>query len=83
MTFDAVQFLESLFRSDTVVVKGDVSTAYVALPEMTPADLSGDWFVLWDERAAIMEYDGDMPRELAEHFALLDVLQMMKTDGIE
>jgi len=46
--------------------------------ELTPADLSGDWLVLWDERAAIMEFDGNMPREVAEHYALLDVLKMMK-----
>ena len=39
-----------------------------------------DWRELFEERAAIREYDGDMPRELAEHYALLDVLQMMKTD---
>ena len=31
-----------------------------------PDDLPGDWRVEWEERAAIMEYDGGLPRERAE-----------------
>lgn len=41
-------------------------------------ELTGDWRVLWDERAAIREYDGGQPREVAEHEALLEVLAMMQ-----
>jgi hypothetical protein len=44
----------------------------------SPSGLAPDWYVLWDERAAIMEFEGGMPRELAEHFALLDVIGRMK-----
>jgi hypothetical protein len=44
-------------------------------PAPTPADLSPEWHLLWDERAAIMEYDGGIPREQAEHLALIDILK--------
>ncbi len=47
-------------------------------PFQTPAELPADWFVQWDERAAIMEFDGGLPRELAEHYALLEVVQQMR-----
>jgi hypothetical protein len=30
---------------------------------------------LWDERAGIVEFDGGLPREEAESYALLDVLR--------
>jgi len=87
MAFDALSFLESLFRVDPVVdpavVPSVAPAADTTLPELTPNDLSGDWFVVWDERAAIMEFDGNMPREVAEHYALLDVLKMMKAGGTE
>ena len=43
-----------------------------------PDDLPGDWRVEWEERAAIMEYDGCMPRERAEALALDDVLRRMR-----
>jgi hypothetical protein len=39
--------------------------------------LPRDWFVLWDERAAIMEYDGGLPREVAEHRALIEIVEQM------
>ena len=61
MKYDAVVFLESLFQ----------------LPAVVPGDLPADWHVLWDERAAIMEYDGGLPRELAEHLALTEVVRQM------
>ena len=62
MEYDVVEFLESLFRP---------------IPEISPSDLPVDWFVVWDERAAIMEYDGGLPREVAEHYALLEVQRFM------
>ena len=66
MQYDAIAFLTRLFES---------------VRELTPADLPTEWFLVWDERAAIMEYDGGMPRERAEHFALLDVIEQMKRAG--
>jgi hypothetical protein len=42
---------------------------------LTPADLPAEWYEVWDERAASMEYDGGLPRERADALALADVLQ--------
>jgi len=44
----------------------------------SPADLPEDWHLLWEERAAIREYDGGLPRERAEAAALAEVWQQMK-----
>jgi hypothetical protein len=49
---------------------------------LTAADLSAEWYEVWDERAAIMEYDGGLPRERADAMALADVLQAMVRAGI-
>jgi hypothetical protein len=51
------------------------------VPAIGPDDLPADWHLLWDERAAIMEYDGGMPREQAEFLALADVLRAMELPG--
>jgi hypothetical protein len=45
--------------------------------ERNPDDLPGDWRVWWEERAAIMEYDGCLPRERAEALAFDAVLRLM------
>jgi len=45
--------------------------------EALAADLPADWHELWDERAAIMEFDGGLPRERAEAAALAEVLKQM------
>ncbi len=45
--------------------------------EQSPNDLPGDWRVWWEERAAIMEYDGCLPRERAEALAFDAVLRLM------
>jgi hypothetical protein len=66
MRFDAVAFLEGLFK-----------------PAPGPAfeDLSVEWREVYEERAAIREYDGGLPRELAEHYALLDTLALMRGES--
>ena len=48
-------------------------------PDIGPDDLPGDWRVLWEERAAILEYEGGLLRERAEHEALLDIVKQMNT----
>jgi hypothetical protein len=48
---------------------------------ITPADLPPDWQFAWEERAAIMEYDGGLPREQADVLALADVLRQMRAAG--
>ena len=47
-----------------------------------PSNLPVEWWQLWDERAAIMEYDGNLPRERAEALALDDILKQMELAGI-
>ncbi len=68
MRYDAVAFLEGLFKP---------------APDLTPDDLPPEWREVYEERAAIREYDGGAPRELAEHFALLDVIELMRTNTHE
>lgn len=48
-----------------------------------PNDLPGDWRVEWEERAAIMEYDGGLPREQAEALALDDVIGRMRRADVQ
>ena len=40
-------------------------------------DLPGDWRVWFEERAAIMEYHGGLPREHAEAGALKETVGLM------
>jgi hypothetical protein len=47
-------------------------------PTIVPDHLPIDWYLQWDERAAIMEVDGELPRERAEALALLDILEQMR-----
>jgi hypothetical protein len=63
MRYDAVAFLKGL---------------YDPAPDVTPAELPPEWQAVYHERAAIREVDGGLPRELAEHYALLDTLELMK-----
>lgn len=43
--------------------------------------LPPDWHLLWDERAAIMEFDGGLTRERAEALAMDCVLEEMRHAG--
>ena len=47
-----------------------------------PERLPMDWRIEWEERAAIMEYDGGLPRERAEALALDDILAQMRRAGV-
>ena len=49
-------------------------------PGIGPDDLPGDWRIEWEERAAIMEYDGKLPREQAEALALAEVIAAMRRE---
>jgi hypothetical protein len=48
---------------------------------MTANDLTANWREVYEERAAIMEYDGGMTRERAEEQALRDTLNEMRRAG--
>ena len=64
MDFDAKKFLVGLFAQPA---------------ELFPDDLPGDWRVWFEERAAIMEYHGGLPRERAEVEAMREVARRMRT----
>jgi len=56
----------------------DTEVRQPATPSIEADDLPPDWHFLWDERAAIMEYDGGLPRERAEAEALAAILRLMR-----
>ena len=68
MTYDAVEFLTGLFTGQ---VKDD---------SIGPDDLPGDLRCWFEERAAIMEYDGGLPREQAEAMALAETIRLMQNN---
>ena len=72
--FDAAAFLGGLFRPPLLTP---------APTEICPADLSGPWRELYEERAAIRQYDGGQAREHAEAEALREIVVLMgSTAGI-
>ena len=62
--------LDRIFDNDRLQVS--------SVPGLTAKDLPAEWWYEYEERAAIREYDGGLPRELAEHYALLDTLALMR-----
>jgi hypothetical protein len=87
MSYNAAEFLHGLFRrsSERPADGGGADAGSVAddALDIVPSDLPSEWFCLWDERAAIMEYDGGVPRERAEAEALKDIMDRMKREGAE
>ena len=65
MSFNAATFLAELFKPP--------------LP-LRPEDLTSDWRVWFEERAAIMEYDGGLPRERAEAAALAETVRWIRAE---
>jgi hypothetical protein len=57
----------------------DDRPAIPRLPDLSPDDLPSEWREVYHERAAIREVCGGLPRELAEHYALLDTIELMKS----
>ncbi|MDI6450227.1 hypothetical protein [Anaerobaca lacustris] len=48
-----------------------------------PADLPMDWRIDWEERAAILEYDGGLNREEADRQALDEIVdRLRRMEGI-
>jgi hypothetical protein len=62
--------LDAIFDNDRPAVP--------RVPDVTPDDLPAAWREVYEERAGIREVCGGLPRELAEHYALLDTLELMK-----
>ena len=46
-----------------------------------PGQLSPDWRIEWEERAAIREIDGGLLREHAEYAAFREILDRMRAGG--
>jgi hypothetical protein len=65
--------LDAIFDPDAKTAPGEISQE----ANLEPNKLSGDWLIEWEERAAIMEYDGRLPRERAEARALADIRQKL------
>ncbi len=63
--------LDAIFNNDRPTVPRP--------PDVKPDDLPPEWRATYRERAAVRELSGGLPRELAEHYALLDTLELMKT----
>lgn len=60
---------------EVVQATGTTTVTTTAITDWT--QLPGDWLVWFEERAAIMEFDGGLPRERAEVLALKEVLEAM------
>jgi len=73
MHYDAVAFLESLFRQPD-----DPEGSAGPDPDIRVDDLDPAWRIEWEERAAIREYDGGLSREHAEALALADIIARMR-----
>jgi hypothetical protein len=69
--------LDTIFDPDRM--PGAPASASTAV---MPRDLPVDCHFLWDERAAIMEYDGGLAREHAEAQALKYILEDMQKAGL-
>lgn len=66
MSYNAADFLAELFAPAPAEAVIQVE------------DLDADWRVWFEERAAIIEYDGGLPRELAEAMALVKTIRLMR-----
>ena len=76
MTYDALAFLTELFHADSPVDLPDEGGESIRVE-----DLDMDWRMVFEERAAIMEYDGGLPRERAEAEALADTIRAMRGEA--
>ena len=88
MAFDAVAYLESLFTTPAATAGRGVGTELLMPTPLAdsgigPDDLPGDWRCVFEERAAIMEYHGELPRELAEAKALTETVRLMEAEEMK
>ena len=68
MAFDVVEYLDNLLRCDGDVV-ADIAS---------PGDLPVDWRIDFEERAAILQWDGGLAREDADRQAFEEILERLK-----
>lgn len=75
MSFDAVEYLNSLVSSQGTELE-DITSAY---------ELTMDWRIEYEERAAVLEYDGGLSRNEAEAHALIEIkhrMQLWRKDSV-
>jgi hypothetical protein len=76
--------LDAIFDPDrrTPALRSEAHPATCPPHQPGPEDLPPDWRVEWEERAAVLEYDGGQPRERAEALALTEIsLRMQAVDA--
>jgi hypothetical protein len=71
MSFNAVEFLHGLVN-EREALEGQISSPY---------DLPMEWRIEYEERAAILEYDGGLSREQADKQALSEILERIAKGG--
>ena len=76
MSYDALRHLRGLFCPC-----GEDERTHAAPAETQIENLPADWRVCFDERAAIMEHDGHLPRERAEMLAFADTIRAMQRES--
>jgi hypothetical protein len=74
--------LDAIFNPDRIPAPRESNPAPIADPEIRVEDLDPDWRIAWEERAAILEYDGGLPRERAEALALTEIIGQMRRAGV-
>ncbi len=77
MKKNARAFLESLYAESNSTDEMDRTSP---MPR-SPDELSSDWRELYEERAAIREFDGGQAREHAEAEAFGEILDRMRAAG--
>ena len=69
----SLEIIKELVESAVVTAQVDVIAAI-----SSPGDLSMDWRIEYEERAAILEYDGGLSREEADTQALQEMNARLK-----
>jgi hypothetical protein len=74
----AAPVVRRLLANKLLVIRA-MAVRTISPADMTPDDLSAEWRVEFEERAAILEYDGGLVREHAEAVALGEIVDRMRT----
>jgi hypothetical protein len=70
--------LNAIFNPDQTPTAPRARPVPVRGPDIRVEDLDPEWRLEWEERAAIMEYDGGLPRERAEAGALANIAERIR-----
>jgi hypothetical protein len=73
--------LDAIFNPEQIPPARRMKPVPAPEADIRVEDLDPDWRIQWEERAAIWEHDGRLPRERAEAVALADILELMRRAG--